>query len=468
MQAHSHWLRRGRTAAWVLISMLSPLVMAAQPAAGLELPRFEIETITVEGAEKISPQIVVSESHLERGRSYTEGELQDARYRIVRLPFVLDAEFSLRKGSTRGLYELVITVKDTRRWFFGVDVELIRWARPVSFSSLDTDEYSAASAGLSGRRFSAGRHGVFFLAAGGEDGSLHLGYTQYNLLDRSILLGLSLAVTDCAPEEPSEEGRGGSCLTDLYELGLDPTFSTWTAEGHSNRIRLDLGVPLRGNQSVRFAGSLRSTSSGFRRQAFDPDPSGFFDFDNLEELRSNLSWVYNSTDEPIFPTTGTILETGLSFNSLRTDLQSVTLQGRRPDIHARMDSRELGLQVIGKRFWPVTESQTLSAKLQLFLGRSDVENVPTEGRQLLTGKLDVFRGSLTAGHAKFLKRTRVGTRWRDVRWENDVELIRRGTSPEFGLAENPVAGFRLGSGIALRNTWGLFRFKLSYLDLEGR
>ena len=52
--------------------------------------------------------------------------------------------------------------------------------------------------------------------------------------------------------------------------------------------------------------------------------------------------------------------------------------------------------------------------------------------------------------------------------DRDVELIRRGTSPDFGLAENPVAGFRLGSGIALRNTWGLFRFKLSYLDLEGR
>lgn len=468
MKALSSSLQRTRGAAWVLLLLLAPTSLAAQPADAPAPPRFEIETITVEGAEKISPDIVVSESHLEPGGSYTEGELQDGRYRIVRLPFVLDAEFSLRKGTRRGLYELVIVVKDTRRWFFGVDLELIRWARPISFSSLDTDDFSVASAGLSGRRFSAGRHGVFFIAAGGEDGSVQLGYTQYNLLDRSILLGLSLAVTDCAPEEPSEDNRGGSCRTDLYELGLDPTFSSWSADGHSAGVRLDLGVPVRGNQSVRFAGSFRSVSSGFRRQTYDPDPFGFFDFDNLEELRANLSWVYNSTDEPVFPTTGTVLEAGLNYSALTTDLQSVTLQGRRPDIRAAMDSRELGLQITSNRYWPILRDQTLSAELRLFLGRSDIENAPTEGRQLLSGDLDVFRGSLTAGYARFLKRTRAGSRWRDVRWESDVELLYRGTSPDLGQTENPVSGYRLGTGIALRNTWGLFRFKLSYLDLEGR
>ncbi len=468
MKSLSSSLQWPRGVAWLLVLLLAPALLAAQPAAAPKPPRFEIETITVEGAEKISPEIVISESHLGQGGSYTESELRDARYRIVRLPFVLDAEFALRKGSKRGLYELVITVEDTRRWFFGVDLDLIRWAQPISFGSLDTDDYSVAFAGLSGRRFSAGRHGVFFLAAGGEDGSLHLGYTQYNLLDRSILLGVSVSATDCAQEEPAEDARGGSCLTDVYELGLDPTFSTWTADGHSNRVRLDLGVPVRGNQSVRFAGSFRSTSSGFRRQAYEPTSVGFFDFDNLEELRANLSWVYNSTDEPVFPAGGTILEAGLNLNTLRVGLQSVTLQGLRPDIRALMDSRELGLQVTGTRYWSVSRGHTLSAKLQLFLGRSDIENVPTEGRSLLTGTVDVFRGSLTAGHAKFLRRARVGSRWRDLRWESHIALLYRGTSPDFAQAENPLSGHRVGTGIAFRNTWGLFRLKLSYLDLEGR
>lgn len=459
---------RSRVAAWTLLALFAPAVLAGQPAASPgEPPRFEIETITVEGAEKISPEIVISESHLETGASYTEGELQDARYRIIRLPFVLDAEFALRKGTRRGLYELVITVEDTRRWFFGVDVDVVRWARPVSFASLETDDYSVASAGLSGRRFAAGRHGVLFLAAGGEDGSLHLGYTQYNLFDRSILLGLSASFTDCAPEEGAE-GRSGSCRTDLYELGLDPTFSSWSADGDSGRFRLDLGVPVRGNQSVRFSGTFRDATSGVRRQAYEPDPSGLYEFEDHEELRANLSWVYNSTDEPVFPSRGTVLEAGLNLNVLRADLASVTLRGQRPEVRASMDSRELGLQVNGSRHWSLTGEQTLSARVQLFLGRSDVENVPTEDRRLLSGSLDVVRGSLAAGHARFLRRARVGSRWRDLRWETDVEWLYRGTSPDFGQTDNPLRGYRMGTGLAFRNTWGLFRLKLSYLDLEGR
>jgi hypothetical protein len=468
MRPLSSSLLGSRGVAWLLFLLLAPTALAAQPAAAPQPPRFEIETITVEGAEKISPDIVLSESHLVAGGSYTESELRDARYRIVRLPFVLDAEFSLHKGSRRGLYELVIVVEDTRRWFFGVDLEVLRWAQPISFADLDTDDFSVASAGLSGRRFSAGRHGVFFVAAGGEDGSLHLGYTQYDLFDRSILLGVGVSFTDCAPEEPTEGNREGSCRTDLYELGLDPTFSSWSVDGHGARLRLDLGVPVRGNQSVRFAGSFRKASSGFRRQAYDPQPFGYFDFDDLEELRANLSWVYNSTDEPVFPTLGTVLEAGLGFNALRADLQSVTLQGRRPDIRAAMDSRELGLQLTGTRYWSVTRSHSLSAKLELFLGRSDIDNVPTEERQLLTGDLDVLRGSFTAGHAKFLRRTRAGSRWRDLRWESDIELLSRRTSPDFAQTENPLEGYRIGTGIVLRNTWGHFRFKLSYLDLGGR
>ena len=56
----------------------------------------------------------------------------------------------------------------------------------------------------------------------------------------------------------------------------------------------------------------------------------------------------------------------------------------------------------------------------------------------------------------------------DLRWESDVEWLYRGTSTDFGQAENPLRGYRVGTGLASRTTWGLFRLKLSYLDLEGR
>ncbi len=468
MSSHGRSLRRPRGPAWALLLLFSAAPLTAQPSAETGPPRFEIETITVEGAEKISPEILVSESLLDEGRSYTESELRDARHRIVRLPFVLDAEFSLRKGSRRGLYELVVTVEETQRWFFGVDLELTRWAQSISFDDLGTDDFTIASGGLAGRRFSVGRHGVFFIAAGGEDGSVQLGFTQYDLFDRSILLGVSYSVSDCASEEQPEDERGGTCRADLYELGLDPTFSAWSAEGDSHRFRLDLGVPLRGNRSLRFVGSFRRTDFGFRRQAYEPRPFGLFDFEDREELRLNLSWVYNSIDDPVFPTKGRTIEAGLNFNALRADLRSVTVEGLRPDIRASMDSRELGLLATATRYWPVTRGQTLWARALLFVGRSDIEDVPTEGRALLSGEPDVFRGSFAAGHARFLKRTHVGSRWRDIRWETDFELLYEETSPDFAQSENPVGGYRAGTGFAFRNTWGVFRLKLSYLDLEGR
>ena len=465
-------MQRGPT--WVLLLLLLATPLAAQPALEPGPPRFELETITVENAERISPEILISESLLRTGSSYSESELRDARYRIVRLPFVLDAEFSLRRGSERGLYELVIEVQETRRWFFGFDMDVTRWTPGVSSSRLrDTTEVTTAT--LVGRRFSVGRHGVFFLAAGGEDGTLQAGYNHYNLLDRNALLAVSYGFAGCGPGTTTVTlpdgtiigaGSGNECRTDLYELGLDPAVSAWRAFDDSHLVRLDVGLPLRGNESLRFTSSLRLTESGFREPAFAGRLLDFLEFEDLIELRSNLSWVYNSTDEPIFPTSGRTLEAGLSLNLLEADLRNLPFEGFGPDFSAKMDSREVGLQLKASRYWPFQRRQTFWSELDLFAGRSDFDDVPGEGRRLLTGDADVFRGSVTVGHGRFLKRTRVGSRWRDVRWESEAGYQYESTSPSFGQLDNPLRGYRLSSGIAFRNTWGLFRLTFSYLDLD--
>lgn len=77
--------------------------------------RFLIETITVEGVGREAARgIIVAESLLQEGESYSEDELRKAVYRVKRLPFVVEADFSLKKGSERGAYELVITVEETK------------------------------------------------------------------------------------------------------------------------------------------------------------------------------------------------------------------------------------------------------------------------------------------------------------------------------------------------------------------
>ena len=58
--------------------------------------------------------------------------------------------------------------------------------------------------------------------------------------------------------------------------------------------------------------------------------------------------------------------------------------------------------------------------------------------------------------------------WRELRWQNAIEGSHAGTSPSFGLPDNPLAGFRASTGLTYRTTWGVFGFRLSYVDVEGR
>ena len=108
--------------------LLAALVLAALPAAAKAVPdpdrpaRFFLERIAVEGVRRASPEVIVSESLLAEGHSYTEGELRQAVDRVQRLPFVLDAGFSLGRGSRRGHYRLLIEVDEVHAFFFGADL----------------------------------------------------------------------------------------------------------------------------------------------------------------------------------------------------------------------------------------------------------------------------------------------------------------------------------------------------------
>jgi outer membrane protein assembly factor BamA len=84
----------------VLLVFGASVVRADEPSS--EPTRFLIEKITVEGPKAAAANIVRTESLLREGGSYSEEQLRQAIYRIHRLPFVLDARFSLRKGSRRG------------------------------------------------------------------------------------------------------------------------------------------------------------------------------------------------------------------------------------------------------------------------------------------------------------------------------------------------------------------------------
>ncbi len=430
--------------------------IGVRPVAAQELelaadPVFLVETIVVENAERISPDIVISESLLEEGKEYAETELRDAVYRIVRLPFILDASFSLRKGSERGRYELVITLDETRLWFFGLESIDTYWEEPISVNGLSTTDRTEASVALGGRRWAVGRQGLFFLALGGNDGTLTVGYQQFNLFDRDIFVSGSLSLADCnrdreGPDDPGDEG----CRTELTSLGLDPTFSTWSFDGDGAKADLTLEVPMRGNHSLRVRYSARSIENGIRRPAFEP--TSFIRFRDRVDVGLNVSWVYNSVDDPVFPTDGTVVEAGGDLKALAAEFGA----------HPRMESYQFGALVSATRYRPVHRRQAVWLRLDAFLGLADVENLPLEGGRRVDDDLEVYDARATLGHSLFLVQSRENGKVRDLRWESDLALFASGTSPDFDQPDNPLEGWRLTSSLAYRNRWGVFRIGASY------
>ena len=466
----AHTCRRWTTSARRLLVggflFLSAVIATAE--SGSRDSGFFIETIVVEEAERFSTSIILAESLLEEEKEYTEQELREAVFRIVRLPLILDAEFSLRKGTERGKFELVIRVEEARRWFFGLDVRDTIWNRPISVAGTTTSNETTTSTVLAGRRFSIGRYGVFFAALGGSDGSLNLGYSQHNLLNRKILLSLSYAFAGCGGvrTDPTDEGDEG-CRTELFDLGLDPTLATWSNTGSSHRLRLSLGIPVEGNKSIRLAASFRDTEFGLRRRAFEPNPSRFDLFEDRQELDLGASWVFDSVDDPLFPTTGKRWDAGISLRSLRADVTAIQVASPGATQRVRMKSLEYGLRFEGSRYLPVGRRHTVWGKARGFLGGANLNDVPSQDLRILDGSGLVWRAGLSGGYSRVLRQVRRTTKWREWRWESETEVFGTGTSPEFEQADNPLVGVRVGSGFSLRSKSGVFRFQLVFAVLEG-
>ncbi len=445
---------------------------AAEPETGLRLEegRFFLEAISVEGVVSFAPQIVVAESLLEKGRTYSESELRDAVHRIKRLPLVLDAELFLRKGSERGRFELVIRIRETRRWFWGLDADLTGWSEPVSVSGVDTTRSTWSSLGLVGRRFAAGRHGIAYAALGGADGTVQLGYSHYDLFGRGGFASINLGWADCAlddesPPSASDVGDAG-CQTETIGLGLDPTFSNWSALSDSVRLRLTIGYPLGGNRSLRVRGSYRATDSGLRRAALDTDPERLALFSDREEVELNLSWVSNSVDDPVFPTRGTQVEVGLDVRTLEADLIQADLRHDPAAVRSEGRSRQLAVLASVAFHRPLGEHGTLSLRGETLVGRSRIRGLPDYDLELFDRDLTVWSASAGAGYGLFLTRVHHRHRWRDLRWESSVELFTSGISPSLDRNRAPDLGYRVTTGLTYRNTWGVLRLTLGWVELE--
>jgi hemolysin activation/secretion protein len=331
------------------------------------------------------------------------------------LPFVVDAEFSLRKGSERGAYELVITVEQATPVFFSADAD----AQRTKQNDFRTGKLRTTTTwqrfGTVGGRVFAGSHGLVYGSvekAQHQDGEfVQVGYTQYDLF-----------------------GAGSFAST---QLG-----STQGVKGFDQlQAALFGGIPLTAAQSLRADLSWGQTKNSFSNSfgsLFSKDVSNYAD----------LSWVYNTTDDPLFPMSGS---TASVYVDYRTDNEHFVETG----FEERLTAHSYQLGAGGEHFWPLTSRQALELGGSLYWQRQS-----TNG--LLTSRS--LQGALSAGHSVSLwgyeKTQRIG----DLRFENSiVAFYSRDTSP-FAVRQ-VLKSANFVSSLRYRSRWGVLRASFTYVGL---
>jgi hypothetical protein len=307
-----------RLAAMVAVALTPWLAAAAARPAAAQAPRFLIESIKVEGVNSSSAQaIVISQSYLKTGQSYTERELQEAVYRVKRLPFVVEADLTLRKGSVRGSYELVVAVEETRPLFVEA-TPTATYQQPPYYLANIAGLHWASQETVSLRQF-VGAGGFAFESVGygaGDAKTVSVGYTQYNLF-----------------------GNGSYATLEAAE-SWDPHLSSVP------NLSGTVGIPLSANLTLVIAPQwTKVTLDGLTAVSND--------------YATSVGVIYRTTDDPIIPTRGADVEaTALGSYA---NFHEIFGYG---NIRSYEQFEQLNLSATN--YWPITSRQSVGVNLQGF------------------------------------------------------------------------------------------------------
>jgi hypothetical protein len=441
----------------VLSFLATGVAHGAEPASSV--PSFLIETVRVEGTRHASPEIVVSESRLREGESYTEAELLEAVYRIRRLPFVLDATFALERGSRRGRFGLVVTVVEVRRLFYGFDGTATRFGRELALESTFPEDVSTRYSLLLGARFFVGKYGVLVAAADSEDRGVQVGYTRYHLFGRQAFLSIGYL-------------RDACCPVTVLPLGLDPTFSSWESTRDSDRLTLTLGIPLGDDRSLQLEASHLTSREGRRRAVLEPGVPTLFLHRDYTERQLRLAWLDDTRDDPTFPTRGQLRTAALEYRRVDADFfDRLTFDPETGDfVNGLPEVVDAGSRLLRASFShslhrPLGARHTVSASLRLAAGRAEIENLPGGDRLLPTTDLDVFEATASFRHGMELWKSRGRGGRRELFWETVLDLGYEVTSPRLDLPQNPLRRIGLSSSLTWRTPRGIVRVGIAFVDV---
>lgn len=392
--------------------LLLLLLLGVMPATAQESVRFHVESIDVRQLRHAKRDIILSEARLHEGGRYTESDLHDAADRIERLPFVLDAQFSLEKGSRRDAYVLVITINETRPFFYNLDVTAYT-ANNDPFNVLSDNE-SVSGAGY---RWFVGRRGMIHVAGGAEQeyssasakraSTAEVGYTQYGLFGRDVFASISVAT-------PTEDH--------LDKVTFLP--------------QLTLGLPLSRTQTL----TTSFTTSDIERH-----------FDTYRRKALRLEWSHNTTNDPFFPTRGTLVAVGPLFAADDAYYSRYNPQTRQTEaLHDK--THTIGLSVVAAHHWEISERDSISAR-----GEADLRH--TNGDRNGAELDDSYTpGSLRVSWSRSLwSRERVAVDG-DMRLEGALRFT---SGPHEIFFEDTHTTFASVDWVR-RTSWGAMRIGLGY------
>jgi outer membrane protein assembly factor BamA len=407
---------------------LAPMSAAAQDAA--VPPRFFIERIEIRNTTRVSPVVVAAESRLREGSEYTEAELRDAAARLTRLPFLLNVDFALERGSERGRHVLVITVTETRSFFYRLDIVPVVEQGPTTQieigSPLPDNDTSAAL----GYRWFLGRRGALHVALIGRDsteltrgyGAFAVGWTQYDLFGTRAFATIN--------------------IKDSPELGISP--------------QLVIGVPLSLNQTF---------TAEYDELVVDYDVSYAIKeaFDERDTQRlARLTWSYNTTNHPFLPTEGTLFSAGPVI-AWRDESSFLFVVGD-PDgdqiIQSVVHTRIVGVEGTARRYWEITDRDSVSLGVTTRLANFDQRYNILDGQE--THSYNTLSGVAVGGFSRSLWSPERRAQGGDSRIEFNLSARVRGRSsaePERLFRTNDRVAQISGSWVR-HSSWGTFRIGL--------
>ena len=260
-------------------------------------PTLYIESIVVENLSHVSEKLILTRARLREGTAYAEAELAEAIGRIRQLPFIRNARLSIKKGSRRNAYQLVVWVEESRIYLLNSETRYLK---------IPHRKQSSQDQGFIGIRHFLGSHALAYASwtpdrmptqdSNPNYNFLSAGYSHFNLLGKGLVF------------------NGEFTWREAGALGENDGVSNFAFRYRpKHELNLELGVPLKRNQWLRTIWSAEKERRDleFFRTERSPLLEGLGSRYTKDHLSGILQWEHNSSNDSWEPTKGWQLRLGI-------------------------------------------------------------------------------------------------------------------------------------------------------------